>query len=207
MLLPTTTTIDIKKPKHAATVKTFRHIGTYSKDAFCNAVLSYASEINKIYLTNDIDTQVDILPTVITRSLDECAPVVTTKINKPFAPWINTEIRSAMTARNALQERFKQNRTSTELQEQYRRERNRVKSLIHNSERGYYRSEFENCKNNICATWRLIRNIMTSKKVINNTYGHGNVLEKAEELNDLFVNVGERTYERTQSQKNHVNSE
>ncbi len=73
-------------------------MGAYSKDAFCNAVLSYTLELNNIYSTDDIDTQVNILTTVLTRSLDECAPVVTTKINKPFAPWINTEIRSAMTA-------------------------------------------------------------------------------------------------------------
>ncbi len=48
---------------------------------------------------------------------------------------------------------------------------------------------------------------MPSKKVINNTYGHGNALEKAEEFNELFVNVGKRTYERTQSQLSHVNSD
>ncbi len=66
---------------------------------------------------------------------------------------------------------------------------------------------FENCKGNISATWRLIRNIVPSKKVINNTYGHGNALEKAEELNELFVNVGKRTYERTQRQLGHVNSD
>ncbi len=48
---------------------------------------------------------------------------------------------------------------------------------------------------------------MPSKKVINNTYGHGNALEKAEEFNELFVNVGKRTYERIQSQLSHVNSD
>ncbi len=193
-----TATIDIKKPKLEATVKTIRHIVEYSKDAFCSAVLGYALELNNIYRADDIDTQISILTTVLTRSLDECAPVVTTEVNKPFAPWINTEIRSVMTARNIFQKRLKHNRTNTELQEQCRRESNRVKSLLHNAEREYYRSEFENCKGNISAIWRLIRNIMPSKKIINNTYGHGNVLEKAEELNELFVNVGKRTHERIQ---------
>ncbi len=180
-----------------ATTKTFRHMGAYRRDTFCNAVSSHASELNNIYRTDDIDTQVNILTTVLTRSLDECAPVVTTKIN--------TEIRSGMTARNALQECLKHNRTNTELQEQYRQERSRVKSLIHNAERDYYRTKFQNCKGNIYATWRLIRNIVPCKKIINNTYGRGNALDKAEEPNELFVNVGKRTYERTQSQLSHIN--
>ncbi len=50
-----TATIDIRKPKRAATIKTFRHLGAHSKDAFCNAVLSYTSELN-INRTDDIDT-------------------------------------------------------------------------------------------------------------------------------------------------------
>ncbi len=52
-------TTDIKKPKRVATTKTFRHMGAYRRDAFCNAVLSHASELNNIYRTDDIDTQVN----------------------------------------------------------------------------------------------------------------------------------------------------
>ncbi len=48
---------------------------------------------------------------------------------------------------------------------------------------------------------------MPCKKIINNTYGHGNALDKAVELNELFVNVGKRTYERTQSHLNHINTD
>ncbi len=41
---------------------------------------------------------------------------------------------------------------------------------------------------------RLVKNIVPCKKTINNTSCHGNALEKAEELNDLFVNVVKRRY-------------
>ncbi len=34
-------TIDISKPKRAATVKTFRHMGAYSNDVLCNAMSSH----------------------------------------------------------------------------------------------------------------------------------------------------------------------
>ncbi len=42
-------------------------------------------------------------------------------------------------------------------------------------------------------------------KCYRRTKGHGNALDKAEELNELFANVGKRTYERTQSQLSHKN--
>ncbi len=48
---------------------------------------------------------------------------------------------------------------------------------------------------------------MPSKKDINSSYGSGNDLEQAEELYELFANVGNRTYEKTQSQVNRTNSD
>ncbi|MPD06855.1 hypothetical protein E2C01_102686 [Portunus trituberculatus] len=76
-----------------------------------------------------------------------------------------------MAARNALQARLKDDRTNIELQEEYKRERNRVKILIENAERDYHKKEFEKCKGNISAMWRLIRNIVPSKKIINDNCG------------------------------------
>ena len=111
-----------------------------------------------------------------------------------------------MNARNALQARLKRDRSNTELQNQYRCERNRVKTLIQNAERCYYRNELENCKGNISATWRLIKNIVPSKKSTRNSCTHGNDQDKANELNEHFVNVGRQTYERTQGHEYHTNS-
>ncbi len=48
-----TAAIDTKKQKRAAPIKIICHMGAYSKDAFCNAVLSYASALNNIYRTDD----------------------------------------------------------------------------------------------------------------------------------------------------------
>ena len=120
--------------------KTFRHMAAYSKEALCTALLRHTSELDNINHTDDVDNQLNIMTSVFTRCLDECAPIVTTEITKPFAPWINTEIRSAMNARNALQARLKRDRSNTELQNQYRCERNRVKTLIQNAERCYYKN-------------------------------------------------------------------
>ncbi len=128
------------------------------------------------------------------------------KINKSFTPWLNAEIRSSVAARNALQTRVKYDRYNVELQEQYRQKRNRVKFLLQNAERDYCKKELENCKGDISATCRLMRNIVSSKK-INSDYGHTDDIVKAEELNEAFINVGKRTFEKTQNELDNVNGE
>ncbi len=70
-----TTTIDISKPKRAVTMRTLRHIGAYSKDALCKAILDHKPELINIYHTDDIDIQLNIVTTVFTRCLNKCALV------------------------------------------------------------------------------------------------------------------------------------
>ncbi len=85
-------------------------------------------------MTDDVDAQVDILTSVFTSCLDHCAPVVTSIVNKPWAPWLNDEIRSAMATRNALQTRLKRDRRNAALQEQYKYERFDIEVLIPDNE-------------------------------------------------------------------------
>ncbi len=152
------------KPKRLPVTRTSRHLGAYSKGNLCNALLTAESALSRIPLTDDVDVQVDILASVFTSCLDHCAPVVTTIVNKPFAPWLNDEIRSAMATRNALESHLKQDRRNATLQEQYKYERNRVKSMLRNAEQAFYREQFHNCRGNTAATWKLIRNMVPNKK-------------------------------------------
>ncbi len=71
-----TATIDISEPERAVTMRTFRHMGAYSNDALWKALLDHTPELNNIYHTDDINTQLNILATVFTRCLDERAPVI-----------------------------------------------------------------------------------------------------------------------------------
>ncbi len=98
--------------------------GSYTPQALCIALLNAAPALNTIFITDDVNAQVDTLTSVIVDCIDQCALVVTTEIKKPFGPWIADEIPSAMTARNALQSRLKRDRYNLVIQEQYKRERN-----------------------------------------------------------------------------------
>lgn len=73
-----TVIVNITKPKRKTVMKTYRHLGAYSNDA----LLTETHTLKKILLTDDVDTQVNILTSAITNCLDQCAPLVTKKIEK-----------------------------------------------------------------------------------------------------------------------------
>ncbi len=77
--------INITKPKRLPVTRTARHLGGYSKENLCNALVAAEPALRSIPLTDDVDTQVDILTSVFTSCLNQCVPVVTKVVNKPFA--------------------------------------------------------------------------------------------------------------------------
>ncbi len=122
--------IDGSKPKRLPIIRTFRHLGNYSNDAFCSRLLQKIHCFNRILLTDDVNTQVAIFTTTFTDCLDECAPFVTKEVKRPFAPWMNDELRGAMRIGNDIRNQLKRDRNNTVLQDRYKQEKKNVKSLI-----------------------------------------------------------------------------
>ncbi len=50
-----TATVNITKPKRQPVIQTFRHLGAYSKDVFCDALLTATPALNVISSTDDVD--------------------------------------------------------------------------------------------------------------------------------------------------------
>ncbi len=67
---------------------------------------------------------------------------------------------------NTLHMRLKLGRNNVTLEEQYKHERNRAKSLLGNAEQQYYRGQFLDNRNSSVAIWKIIKNIVPNK--INN---------------------------------------
>ena len=78
--------INIHKLKHEPEMRTYRSRKNYSQNIFCNLLLGEVQRLNNICNTDDVNSQVGILTEVFNGSLDQCAPVVTTEITRPFAP-------------------------------------------------------------------------------------------------------------------------
>ncbi len=129
-----TATINITKFKRVPETITFRHHGSYSKESLYSALLNSNHTLNEFFSTDDVNAQADTLTSVMIACLDQCAPTLATEIKKTVARWITDEIRLVMATRNALQSRLKRDRYNVILQEQYKRERNRVKSLLREAE-------------------------------------------------------------------------
>ena len=190
--------VDICKPKRSPVIRTFRHLGDYTKENFCFRVLQKTHNSNMISNTDDVNTQVDIFNANFIDCLNECAPLVTKEIKRSFAPWMNNSIREAMNIGNITRVKLKCDRHNADLLEQYKQEKKRVKTLIAECKARYYHDEFRNNKGNSSKTWKTIREIVPNSKITSNIFNFDNVVDKANELNFYFANVGKNTYTKTQ---------
>ncbi len=76
-------TLDITKPKRRPIIKTFRQLKNYSPKILCSLLISEVQTLNRIYTTDNVDTQVQIFNKVFSKCLDLCAPLVTQEVRRP----------------------------------------------------------------------------------------------------------------------------
>ncbi len=191
--------VDISKPKRTRVVRTYRDLRNYVKEDFCLKLLDNVSNFNRILNTDDVDTQVDIFTRNFNKCLNECAPFVTKEVRRPFAPWMSDEVQNAINTRNNIHKKLKADRHNPILQEEYKQEKKKVKSLIENAKVNFYHEKFEENRGNISKIWKTIKEIVPSTKNNVNTQTFDNEVEKAKEFNVHFANVGKVTFEKTQN--------
>ncbi len=102
-------TVSVTKAKPQP-VKTIRLPGGYCKLKLCSLLLeNFHDMINKLF-TDDVNKQVELITEVFIKYIDACIPIVTKKIKKPFAPWMNSDLCRAMKLRYNTQSNFKADR-------------------------------------------------------------------------------------------------
>ena len=115
-------------------------------------ILQNLSEMHKILLTDNVNDQVEIFTEVFMKSLDACAAKVTKIARRPFAPWLSDNIRIAIHAKNEVQKILKGDRQNILFQEEYKREKKMVNTLISKAKSSYYNKQLSTCKGNTAAT-------------------------------------------------------
>ena len=195
-------TLNIKKPKRPPVFKTFRCLKNYSQETLCNLLMNEVSALNDILNTDNVNDQTSILTTVMTKCIDTCAPLVTREILRPPAPWISDDIKSSMKRRDGLQKELKADKFNVMLRENYNEQKKKVKSSIDTGRKEYYRNEFNSNKHDISASWKIAKKMLNNANVSNLqiTEGKGDLVNKAENFNEFFANVGQITYEKTQDE-------
>ncbi len=190
--------VNITKPRRLPQIKTFRQLKHYNKDIFSEYIMTEYHSFSKIFNTDDVNMQVNIFNENFIKCLDQCAPVVTKKIKRPFSPWFNEELREIINKKNVTYNKLKKDRTNALLIEQYRHEKKQVKASIQSSKKEYYFNKLTTNKNKSTDKWKVIKEIIPNQKVCQKGYNFDDVETKAEEFNNFFSNVGKNTYELTQ---------
>ena len=192
--------VDISKPKRKPVIRTLRHLGNYNQDKFCSLLRNSSPDMYKIFLTDNVEQQVEIFNSVFIKCLDECAPTLTKVIRRPFAPWMTEDLRNAIQVRNNKQKELKKDRNNLSLLEAYKTEKKRVTSLIRKAQSSYYNKQFSDNKGNIAVIWKLLREIVPNSKRKSNHDSFDNVNDMVEKFNIHFSNVGKTTYQNTQKE-------
>ncbi len=122
--------------------------------------------------------------------MDACAPCVTKQIKRPFSPWMSFCLREAMNLRDDTKKKLKSDRYNTALQEQYKHEKERVKTLIPECKVTYNGKKCLDNKGNISKTWATIKEIVPACKNHSREYNFDDESKKANEFNVHFANVG-----------------
>ncbi len=190
--------VNITKPRRLPEIKTFRQLRHYNKDTFSEYILTEHHSFNKIFNTDDVNMQVNIFNENFIKCLDQCAPIVTKEIKRPFSPWFNEDLKEVINKKNAIHNKLKRDRTNALLIEQYRHEKKQVKAFIQLSKKQYYLNKLTNNKNNSTAKWKVIKEIIPNQKNCQKGYIFEDMETKAEEFNNFFADVGKNTYELTQ---------
>ncbi len=111
-------TIDVSKPKRQPIIRAFSGLGNYSKEELCLRLLQNTQNFNRMFNTDDVNTQVYVFTKYFIDCLNDCAPFVTKEIIRPFSPWMNDHIREAMIHRYDTRRQLKCDRLNTTLFEQ-----------------------------------------------------------------------------------------
>lgn len=147
-----TVTLDLKTPKRSPTLKSFREMRNYSSNILCDLLMEESYKLNQILATDNIDRQVSMFTETFNKCINECAPVVTREIKRPFVKWINEDLRKLMQERNSVLKCLKVDRSNTNLRNKYKNLKKKVKNLLHKTKNEYYNKELHDNKGDSAAT-------------------------------------------------------
>ena len=166
----------------------------------CGLLLNNTDALNYILRTDNVNDQVSIFTSIFIKCLNSCAPFVTREVKRPYAPWIDDEIKEAIKDRNKFHKIFKLNRKDPIAESNYRKRKKKVKNMISLSKTKYFKEQFLKCKGNIKGTWDVIKKIIPENKKSFGLLGdtEDELKSKVEEFNKHFAMMGENAFRKSQ---------
>ena len=124
-----------------------------------------AIEWDNVFKENDINEIFDSFYSVTTNTIDKHAPLK--KLSKKEAkfqskPWISQGIRKSIKTKNKLFNCYLRNKSQSN-HSKYKIYRNKLKHILNVSKKIYYNEYFSYHVNNVKATWRGIKQLISFK--------------------------------------------
>ncbi len=130
--------------------------------------------------------------------MDVCAPYFTKEIKRPFAPQMTDNLHEIIKRKNETHKKLKSDRYNTAIQDQYKHEKKQVNILIDERKIEHYRNKFNENKDSIAKSWKIIREIVPNCKGNASDRNFENDIKKANDFNNHFADVGRNTFLKTQ---------
>ena len=96
------------------------------------------------------------------RIYNTCFPLKVLKgkqVNKFFSPWLSRGLLKSVNKKNRLYKKFVTS-SSTSSETKYKAYKNKLTHLIRIAKRKYYDSKFENARNDLKTTWKLLNEVI-----------------------------------------------
>ena len=100
------------------------------------------------------------------RIYNTCFPLKVLKgkqVNKFFSPWLSPGLLKSVNKKNRLHKKFVSS-PSASSETKYQAYKNKLTHLIRIAKRKYYDSKFENARNDLKTTWKLLNEVINKRK-------------------------------------------
>ena len=145
-----------------------------------------------IYLSDDVNTAVELLSSKITFVLDTMAPMRTVQIRTNYAPWLSKQTVELMKERNLQQKKASESNDRDDWV-RFKSLRNQINNRLKYEERNWEKAKLEECDGNPSKTWKSVKNILNWKTSgsPNQLFYKGSLISKPQELanaqNEYFI--------------------
>ena len=138
-----------------------------------------------IYLSDDVNTAVELLSSKITFVLDTMAPMRTVQIRTNYAPWLSKQTVELMKERNLQQKKASESNDRDDWV-RFKSLRNQINNRLKYEERNWEKAKLEECDGNPSKTWKSVKNILNWKTSgsPNQLFYKGRLISKPQELAD-----------------------
>ena len=182
-----------KIPKSYHKTVTYRSFANFDENRFLFDLAN--SPLSNVYNFTDPEEALTFWCNTFLNVYDKHAPFKTKRIKhstKP--PWILKEIDDAICIRDNL--------LKTKQYEEFRKQRNKVTSMIRKSRKKYFQNIINsNSGKDSKSVWKAI-NLLTKKNAFKNSNFPKNV--SIDELNDHFVNIPQKTVTNSRTEENNL---